>query len=51
MIAYCRGRGIGEIYDDVLCENLTMRWLCRKLGFAERLLADDPGIVRVTVKP
>ena len=51
MIAYCRGRGIGEIYGDVLCENLTMRRLCRKLGFAETPLADDPGIVRVTVKP
>ena len=51
MIAYCRGRGIGEIYGDVLCENLTMRRLCRKLGFAETPPADDPGIVRVTVKP
>ena len=51
MIAYCRGRGIGEIYGDVLCENLRMRRLCKKLGFAETPLADDPGIVRVTVKP
>ncbi|MGH8508109.1 MAG: GNAT family N-acetyltransferase [Gammaproteobacteria bacterium] len=50
MIAYCRGRGIGEIYGDVLSENLTMRRLCKKLGFAETPLADDPGIVRVTVK-
>ena len=51
MIAYFRGRGIGEIYGDVLCENLTMRRLCTKLGFAETPLADDPGIVRVTLKP
>ena len=51
MIAYCRGRGIGEIYGDVLCENLTMRRLCKRLGFAETPLADDPGIVRVTLKP
>jgi len=51
MIAYCRGREIGEVYGDVLCENLTMRRLCKTLGFAETPLADDPGIVRVTLKP
>ncbi len=51
MIAYCRGRGIGEVYGDVLSENLTMLRLCKRLGFSETPLADDPRIVRVTLKP
>lgn len=33
MIRYCRGRGIKELYGDILSENKAMLALARKLGF------------------
>jgi acetyltransferase len=50
IIDYARKRGIGEIYGDVLAENTTMLKLCRVLGFTQTAMADDPGLVRVTLK-
>lgn len=50
IIDYCKGRGIGEIYGDVLAENARMLKLCKVLGFEEAPIADEPGVLRVTLK-
>jgi acetyltransferase len=50
IIDYARSRSIGEIYGDVLRDNKTMLKLCRALGFTQSGVADEPGIVRVTLK-
>lgn len=47
LVDYARGRGIGELFGIVLADNPGMRGLCRKLGFAETLVAEEPGVVRV----
>jgi len=49
IIDYCRSRGIGEIFGDVLRENNTMLKLCKALGFQQRSLPEDPDLVRVTL--
>jgi acetyltransferase len=49
LIEYARGRGIGEIFGDVLQENAPMLRLCRELGFSESRRPEEPGIVRVTL--
>jgi acetyltransferase len=46
-IDYARRRGIGELYGDVLEDNLVMRGLCHSLGFAEAKAEDR--VVRVTL--
>jgi acetyltransferase len=48
LIDYARGRGIGELYGDVLEDNTVMRGLCRSLGFVEAPVADH--VVRVTLQ-
>ncbi len=50
IIDYARRRGIGEVHGDVLHENTTMLRLCAALGFQRRAVADDPSLVRVTLK-
>jgi acetyltransferase len=47
LIDYARSRGIGELYGDVLNDNVVMRALCRSLGFREEHSRDN--IVRVTL--
>jgi acetyltransferase len=47
-IDYARRRGIGELYGDVLENNVVMRGLCRSLGFAEAKAEDH--VVRVTLQ-
>jgi acetyltransferase len=49
IIDYARRRGIREIYGDVLQENRQMRKLCGILGFREASVADEPGMIRVTL--
>lgn len=49
LIEYARGRGIGEIFGDVLQENTPMLRLCRELGFSKSRCLEEPGIVRVTL--
>jgi acetyltransferase len=49
IIDYARDRGIGRIEGDVLVENRTMRKLCAALGFHERRVAEEPGLVRVSL--
>jgi acetyltransferase len=49
IIDYARGRGIGEIFGDVLRENTTMLRMCDFLGFRRSASPDEPNIVRVTL--
>ncbi len=49
IIDYARSRGISEIYGDVLQENRTMLKLCAVMGFSQARVADEPGIVAVTL--
>ncbi|MDQ2696415.1 MAG: GNAT family N-acetyltransferase, partial [Pseudomonadota bacterium] len=50
LIDYARGRGIGEIYGEVLRENETMLRLNRALGFAIHGEPDAPEVMRVSLK-
>jgi acetyltransferase len=47
LVDYARTRRIGELYGDVLADNVAMLALCRALGFVER--AEGAGVVRVTL--
>jgi acetyltransferase len=48
LVAYARGRGIGELYGDVLATNAVMLALCHTLGFTAQSGGGD-GVVRVTL--
>jgi acetyltransferase len=50
IIDYARGRGIREIFGDVLRENRPMLRLCGALGFTESPMPDEPSLVRVTLR-
>lgn len=50
IIEYARGRGIGEIFGEVLEENEAMLRLCRAFGFTIRAERDDPGIMYVSLQ-
>jgi len=50
IIEYARGRGIAEIYGEVLEENEAMLRLCRALGFTVKAEKDDPGIMFVSLR-
>jgi acetyltransferase len=49
IVAYAKGRGIGEIFGDILSENQPMLDLSRRLGFTIAELSADHGIVRATL--
>jgi acetyltransferase len=49
LIAYARGRGIGELYGLVLADNQAMLGLCRKLGFKTESLPQESSVVRVSL--
>ncbi len=49
IIDYARGRGIREIYGEVLWENEPMLKLNRALGFTVEPSADDPGVMHVSL--
>jgi acetyltransferase len=49
IIAYARSRGLRRIYGEVLRENVTMLRMAGELGFAREDVADEPGIVHVTI--
>lgn len=51
VIEYARGRGIGEVYGDVLDDNERMLKLCKKLGFSSSRDTDEAGVIRVSLKP
>lgn len=48
MIDYCRSRGVGELFGDVLVENEGMRGLATRLGFTTEA-GETEGVVRVTL--
>ena len=48
VIAYAQARGIGEIYAEVLRENIGMTKLALKLGFTRHDNRDEPGVLEVT---
>ena len=50
ILDYARGRGIGEVYGEVLQENRTMLRLCEALGFEQRRRPDEPGTVEVSLR-
>jgi len=45
-----RGRGLKEIYGDVLSTNRPMLDFCRKLGFTLGRNPDDATVTRVTLR-
>lgn len=47
ILDYAQGRGVAEVWGDVLVENTRMRALCAELGFRETRVAEDATIVRV----
>jgi acetyltransferase len=49
IIDHARSRGIGELYGDVLAENLPMLKLCDVLSFARSRIPEEFEIVRVTL--
>ncbi len=64
ILDYCRARGVGEIFGEVMRENHKMIELCRALGFtisaspdapelvhAHRTTADWPGTANTAAKP
>ncbi|MDE2073954.1 MAG: bifunctional acetate--CoA ligase family protein/GNAT family N-acetyltransferase, partial [Alphaproteobacteria bacterium] len=50
LIAYARKRGTGEMFGDVLEENVRMLALCRELGFTVAPQAEMHGVMRASVK-
>ena len=50
IIDYTRGRGVRELYGEVLADNHRMLALCRECGFSEAKEPQEPGVVRVTMK-
>jgi acetyltransferase len=47
LVRYCRGRGTGELYGDVLADNVRMLALADELGF--RRTSTQDGCVRVVL--
>jgi acetyltransferase len=45
LLAVARQRGIGELFGEVLAENVRMLDLARRFGFAAERLAEDSAIV------
>ena len=50
IIDYARGRGVGELYGEVLAENYRMLTLCRECGFSAGKELHEPGVVRVSMR-
>jgi acetyltransferase len=50
IIDYARGRGIGEIFGEVLSDNKAMLKLCRAFGFTVKSEREDPGVMYVSLK-
>lgn len=50
IIEYCRRKGVGEIFGDVLMDNKPMLALSRSLGFRVESRLDDPGSVVVRLR-
>jgi acetyltransferase len=49
LIDYARGRGLTQLFGDVLAANTPMLDMCRELGFNIETTADDATLNRVTL--
>lgn len=49
ILSYARARGVQAVFGDVLAENKAMRGLAERLGFSERFLPGEPGVVEVSL--
>ena len=49
IINYGKGRGLTEIYGEVLRENTAMRRLCEAFSFSSRVDPNDSGVVLVSL--
>jgi acetyltransferase len=49
IIAYARGRGIKEVFGEVLAQNHGMLSLCQQLGFRLETNPHDQSVVTVTL--
>ena len=49
LIAYCRARGVGEMYGHVLRENVSMLDMCKELGFVRHGLEGEPTVLEVVL--
>ncbi len=50
IIDYCRRRGTRLVFGEVLQQNTIMLHLCKTLGFRQRPMPGEPGIVRVELE-
>jgi acetyltransferase len=50
MIAFALQVGIGEIYGDVLRENVAMLRLAERLGFERAAVRDAPEVITVRLR-
>ncbi|HSA79441.1 MAG TPA: bifunctional acetate--CoA ligase family protein/GNAT family N-acetyltransferase [Geminicoccaceae bacterium] len=50
LIGYARGRGIRQIFGDVLRENGAMLELCESMGFRRTSIEGEPTLLRVTLE-
>ncbi len=50
IIDYARGRGVRELYGEVLADNHRMLTLCRECGFNEAKDMQELGVVRVAMR-
>ncbi|MGQ9371849.1 GNAT family N-acetyltransferase [Azospirillum sp. A39] len=51
LLDHARGRGVREVFGEVLMENRSMLRLCQALGFSRRSQPEDPGVVHVARAP
>ena len=50
LLDYAQRRGLEEVHGEVLRENRPMLKLCKILGFTQSPIADEPGLVRVSLR-
>lgn len=50
LLDHARDRGLEEVHGEVLRENRPMLKLCKILGFSQGPIADEPGVVRVSLR-
>jgi acetyltransferase len=50
LVDVCRDRGLAELWGYVLVENRPMLRLCSELGFASRMVPDEPGTAQITLR-
>ncbi|MDE2150478.1 MAG: bifunctional acetate--CoA ligase family protein/GNAT family N-acetyltransferase [Gammaproteobacteria bacterium] len=51
LLDYAAGRGVEQVYGEVMAENTAMLSLCARLGFTVDSDPDDPSCLRVRIDP